>query len=541
MSYSRPNDFWQNSYRRSLNFDNIWSTSNRSSVSSTGSFQPLQGEWLGVDPGPLDPQAQAQSQGQGPAQNQNMSAQAQAYGINGMNGMSTNGMNQNGMGGNGMSGGSVSAPGMNVFGGAPGPGPRPSTWNDHRHSINSLSPTSEMSDFRWDLNRRHSIGDVMSFDNSNSDTLDSINSYFEADPHKRVKVTVNLLEDNFFNDEKFLNENYQLPKFPTENSLRNYQLVLVSFKAGRIDVFYLPNGSGLNYLKVGDLVIVEADRGKDLGKIAKMNISIDEARLLKFLQFQEQQQALHEDLDEFSFHFKKYQPQNPSSPKSHHQQTQPQPPTLHFPKSILSLAQPNEIVQILNKKQDEEKACRLCLAKISNTNYLNSNNLNDLLNMKLIDSEYQFDRKKLIFYYSTNKRIDFRDLVRELFRIYKTRIWMCAVVGIPYTAGQQMQPLQYQIQQAQQQGPQNQSQIPQSQPQIPQPQPQHQNQPQNQPQNQIPQPQNQQGQIPPQFQFNQYQPFQPQSVPRPFTRTQPEPEAESELFVLKSLVDQINH
>ncbi|KAK6887246.1 hypothetical protein K6H09_005479, partial [Candida tropicalis] len=52
--------------------------------------------------------------------------------------------------------------------------------------------------------------------------------------------------------------------------------------------------------------------------------------------------------------------------------------------------------------------------------------------MKLIDAEYQFDRKKLIFYYSTSRRIDFRDLVRELFRIYKTRIWMCAVIGLPY-------------------------------------------------------------------------------------------------------------
>lgn len=36
------------------------------------------------------------------------------------------------------------------------------------------------------------------------------------------------------------------------------------------------------------------------------------------------------------------------------------------------------------------------------------------------------DRRKLTFYFKANERIDFRELVRELFKIYKTRIWMCA-------------------------------------------------------------------------------------------------------------------
>lgn len=266
-------------------------------------------------------------------------------------------------------------------------------------------------------------------------TLEMVNEYFEKDPHERVKVTVQLLNERYFDEEKYLGESYQLPKFPIENSLRNYQLVLVGFKAGRVDVFYLPASNEVANLKIGDLVIVEADRGRDLGKIFKMNISIDEARLMKLLQFQEQQAALSEndvvtDLSVKNLNFQ-------TSPIS--------PPTLHYPKPIISLAQPNDILQILNKKQDEEKACRLCLAKIANITNATSNgnelvppngptssNSLDLLQMKLIDAEYQFDRKKLIFYYSTHKRIDFRDLVRELFRIYKTRIWMCAVIGIPY-------------------------------------------------------------------------------------------------------------
>lgn len=44
--------------------------------------------------------------------------------------------------------------------------------------------------------------------------------------------------------------------------------------------------------------------------------------------------------------------------------------------------------------------------------------------MSIIDAEYQFDRHKLTFYFEADKRIDFRELVSELFSQYKTRIWM---------------------------------------------------------------------------------------------------------------------
>ena len=44
-----------------------------------------------------------------------------------------------------------------------------------------------------------------------------------------------------------------------------------------------------------------------------------------------------------------------------------------------------------------------------------------------IITNFYRDRNKLTFYFIAEKRIDFRELVRELFRIYKTRIWMCAV------------------------------------------------------------------------------------------------------------------
>lgn len=269
--------------------------------------------------------------------------------------------------------------------------------------------------------------------NPDAAKLQIVHDYFVADAHQRVQVTVDFLSQRFREEHQYLSDTHQLPRFPVDHNSRAQQLILVAFKAGRIDVFSLPaepphmhpQTSAFN---VGDLVIVEADRGHDLGKIVRKNVSTDEARLLKLLQFQEQQSALS-DHDLSSILIKNLHPHSPG-----HNQT---PHTLHFPKPILGLAQQSETLQILTKKQDEEKACRLCVAKIANTTachttgFGNVNTL-DLLQMSLVDAEYQFDRKKLIFYYSTSKRIDFRDLVRELFRIYKTRIWMCAVIGHPY-------------------------------------------------------------------------------------------------------------
>lgn len=44
--------------------------------------------------------------------------------------------------------------------------------------------------------------------------------------------------------------------------------------------------------------------------------------------------------------------------------------------------------------------------------------------MSILDAEYQFDRHKLTFFFEADRRIDFRELVSELFSLYKTRIWM---------------------------------------------------------------------------------------------------------------------
>lgn len=47
--------------------------------------------------------------------------------------------------------------------------------------------------------------------------------------------------------------------------------------------------------------------------------------------------------------------------------------------------------------------------------------------MEITDAEWQWDRRKLTFFYLADQRVDFRELVRELFRLYKTRIWFCSL------------------------------------------------------------------------------------------------------------------
>ena len=63
------------------------------------------------------------------------------------------------------------------------------------------------------------------------------------------------------------------------------------------------------------------------------------------------------------------------------------------------------------KLSDEQKALQLCQTKVRAKN----------LPMKVIDAEYQWDRRKLTFYFMAEKRIDFRELVRELFRCVQCR------------------------------------------------------------------------------------------------------------------------
>ncbi|KAF2812220.1 uncharacterized protein BDZ99DRAFT_474428 [Mytilinidion resinicola] len=69
------------------------------------------------------------------------------------------------------------------------------------------------------------------------------------------------------------------------------------------------------------------------------------------------------------------------------------------------------------KEGSEAKAKRICHAKVAEYG----------LNMEILDLEYELDYKKLPFYYYADAYINFNKLVTDLFKVYKTRIWMSAV------------------------------------------------------------------------------------------------------------------
>jgi cell fate regulator YaaT (PSP1 superfamily) len=81
-------------------------------------------------------------------------------------------------------------------------------------------------------------------------------------------------------------------------------------------------------------------------------------------------------------------------------------------KPILRVAT-EEDHQIVEKNHEKEKeAYKICLEKIQKHN----------LQMKLVDAEYTFDNNKLLFYFTADGRIDFRELVKDLASVFRTRI-----------------------------------------------------------------------------------------------------------------------
>ncbi len=80
--------------------------------------------------------------------------------------------------------------------------------------------------------------------------------------------------------------------------------------------------------------------------------------------------------------------------------------------SVVRRASEHDDITYRQIKTDEERAKDLCKRKIRERK----------LAMKLVECEYSFDRKKVIFYFTAEDRVDFRDLVRDLAREFKARI-----------------------------------------------------------------------------------------------------------------------
>lgn len=81
-------------------------------------------------------------------------------------------------------------------------------------------------------------------------------------------------------------------------------------------------------------------------------------------------------------------------------------------KPVIRIATSEDDQKETENREKEKKAFDICLEKINKHN----------LDMKLIDVEYTFDNNKVLFYFTADGRIDFRDLVKDLASIFKTRI-----------------------------------------------------------------------------------------------------------------------
>lgn len=81
-------------------------------------------------------------------------------------------------------------------------------------------------------------------------------------------------------------------------------------------------------------------------------------------------------------------------------------------KSVIRMATAEDEATEKANKQKEKDAFKVCLEKIKKHN----------LEMKLIDVEYTFDNNKVLFYFTADGRIDFRELVKDLAAVFKTRI-----------------------------------------------------------------------------------------------------------------------
>lgn len=168
---------------------------------------------------------------------------------------------------------------------------------------------------------------------------------------------------------------------------QNQLLYIVTFKCHRADVFYIREDTGLQ-VKPGDLVIVEADRGTDLGTIQHANVTLQKARELK--------EKYAEEHYKWLMLFSR-QAQNGASNgvnpngglpgrsamggMGHHGLHGPQESqaTEIKPKLIKRLAQNHEILTLRDKEGNEAKAKRVCQQKVAEHR----------LNMEILDAEFQ--------------------------------------------------------------------------------------------------------------------------------------------------------
>ncbi len=139
------------------------------------------------------------------------------------------------------------------------------------------------------------------------------------------------------------------------------EIIGVRFKdVGKI-YYFDPDGKKLNK---GDKVIVETARGVECGEIVIENMEKPDEQIVKPL------------------------------------------------KLVIRKATDEDIKILESNKQKEAEAFKICLEKIAKHK----------LDMKLVDVEYTFDGGKILFYFTADGRVDFRELVKDLASVFRTRI-----------------------------------------------------------------------------------------------------------------------
>ena len=81
-------------------------------------------------------------------------------------------------------------------------------------------------------------------------------------------------------------------------------------------------------------------------------------------------------------------------------------------KPVIRIATEADEKTALKNREKEKEAFKICLEKIAKHK----------LDMKLVEAEYTFDNNKLLFYFTADGRIDFRELVKDLAAVFRTRI-----------------------------------------------------------------------------------------------------------------------
>ena len=127
-------------------------------------------------------------------------------------------------------------------------------------------------------------------------------------------------------------------------------------------VYYFDPGQ--NQLDKGSLVVVETARGIECGEVVIPNKEVADSTIVKPL------------------------------------------------KPVLRPATPEDKRRAKENAEKEQRAMRVCQEKIAAHK----------LDMKLVDVEYTFDNSKILFYFTADGRVDFRDLVKDLASVFRTRI-----------------------------------------------------------------------------------------------------------------------